>query len=72
MLLAAVDLGLASCYVSGFREKDIKGTLNLPEGVIPVAVLPIGYPDIIPSRRQKRELAESVHYEYYGNRKKAL
>jgi len=69
MLLAIVDLNIASCYVSGFREEELKQTLHLPEGIKPIGILPIGYPDIIPARRQKRELQELVHYECYGSKK---
>ena len=70
MLLAAVDLQLASCYISGFRENELISALSLPEGILPIAVLPIGYPASIPEKRKKRDLQEIVHYEHYGQLKK--
>ncbi|MGI1660455.1 MAG: nitroreductase family protein [Desulfitobacterium sp.] len=66
MLLAAVDLHLASCYISGFREAELISTLQLPEGILPLAILPIGYPANIPEKRTKRDLREIIHYEVYG------
>lgn len=44
MLLAAVDFGLASCWVGAFNEKKVSQVLDLPSQVRPVALLPIGYP----------------------------
>lgn len=67
MLLAVVDCNLASCYVSGFREKELISALALPTGIQPIAILPIGHPHTVPTKRKKRPLEEAVHYEYFGN-----
>ena len=67
MLLAIVDLHLASCYVSGFRENELTSVLGLPNGVLPVAIIPIGYPTGLTEKRQKRELESLIHYEAFGN-----
>ncbi len=66
MLLAIVDLHLASCYVSGFRELELTSVLGLPDGVIPIALLPIGYPGGLTEKRTKRPLKSLVHYEMFG------
>ncbi len=48
MLLMAHDLGLGSVWLGVFpveeRVQPLRKLLNLPEGVIPLAVLPVGYP----------------------------
>lgn len=67
MLLASVDLHLASCYVSGFRENELTSVLGLPDGVIPVAVIPIGYPAGLTEKRTKRPLESLIHHETFGN-----
>lgn len=67
MLLAIVDLHLASCYVSGFRESDLTSVLGLPSGVIPVAIIPIGYPAGQTEKRKKVQLESVIHYETFGN-----
>jgi len=50
ILLATHDLGLGAVYVTGFKisnpetEKIIRKILNLPDQIIPITILPIGYP----------------------------
>jgi nitroreductase len=51
ILLAAHDLGLGSVYVTGFKQskpeiaETIRNILNLPKNIIPITILPVGYPD---------------------------
>jgi nitroreductase len=66
MLLATTALGLASCWVSGFRTEGIKEILNLPDNIEPVAVLPIGIPEKKPASPPKFDLEYIVHYEKYN------
>ncbi len=68
MLLAACALGLATCWVGAFREEEAKKVLNPPEGVRPVAIIPVGHPTEKPMARSRRPLSEIVHYETYRGR----
>jgi nitroreductase len=71
ILLTAHDLGLGAVYVTGYSisnpeiTEQIKKILKLPESVIPVVLIPIGYPD--PSekieKKQLRRIDEMIHYE---------
>jgi nitroreductase len=51
ILLACHDLGLGAVYLSGFNLKepqeaiDIQTVVKMPEQIMPVAMLLIGYPD---------------------------
>ena len=48
ILLAAHGLGLASCWVAGYKKdysKDIEEFLNMPENYRLISLLPIGYSD---------------------------
>lgn len=51
ILLAAHDLGLGSVYVTGFKLSEpkvaemIREIFNMPKKIMPITVLPIGYPD---------------------------
>ncbi len=68
MLLAACALGLATCWVGAFREEEAKKALNLPGGVRPVAIIPVGHAAEKPMARLRRPLSEIIHYETYGRR----
>lgn len=42
--LAAAALGLGSCWVCNFDPAPLAAAVELPEGVEPAAIIPIGYP----------------------------
>lgn len=67
MLLAAVDINLGSCYISGFRENELSQVLQLPSSLEVVAFIPVGYAEGIAIKRPKRPLKEVVHREFYKN-----
>lgn len=69
ILLALHDLGLGGVYVTGFSPskpemaKEIKSILNLPENIIPITIIPLGYPNIEERLENKSliELNKIVH-----------
>lgn len=42
-MLAAVEVGLSSCWVGAFSEEDVSAAISLPKKLRPIALLPIGY-----------------------------
>ncbi|WP_077611025.1 nitroreductase family protein [Clostridium sp. Marseille-P2415] len=44
MMLQTAELGLGSTWVGHFDPKQIRTAFELPEYLVPVALLPIGYP----------------------------
>lgn len=60
-----MELGLGSCYVSGFHEKPMREALGLPEHVRPIALLPIGYPQMEGHARPRPALETLIHQETY-------
>lgn len=42
-MLEAWELGIGSCWVRFFESEKVKAALQLPENIVPVALLPIGY-----------------------------
>lgn len=44
ILLLAVDNELGACWVGAFNENDVTKILNLPPFIIPIAIIPMGYP----------------------------
>lgn len=72
--LAARAEGVGVGWVSFYREPDLQALLGLPEQVVPIAWLCLGYPDERPARPgleaagwlQRRPLDELVHTERWG------
>ena len=63
--LAATALGLGTCWVGAFREELVKKLLKIPDGIRPVALIPVGYPAEQPSPRPRRPLSEIIHREIF-------
>jgi len=66
MLLAAQAIGLATCWVGAFNEEEARKVLNIPSGIRPVAMIPVGHPNEKPIARSRRRLSEIVHHETFG------
>lgn len=60
MQLAITDLGLASCWIGSFDEARAAEILNLPAGVRPLSLLPIGYAADQPKPPARRTVEEVV------------
>ncbi|MBS3956685.1 MAG: nitroreductase family protein [Clostridiales bacterium] len=58
MLLAAVDRGLASCWIGAFDERAVRAALDIPDAITPVAILPIGHCAESGARPKRRPLEE--------------
>jgi len=59
--LAAVALGLASVWVGAFDEEGVRRAIGVGDDLLPVAILPIGYPGEQPKRTTRRSLSDLVH-----------
>lgn len=58
ILLAAVDRGLASCWVGAFDDRAVAEAIGITPPITPVAVLPIGYSAESGGRPARRPLEE--------------
>lgn len=63
MVLAAADLGLATSWITGFREPTVREALEIPEPIPVVALLAVGYPDGMESLPERSDWAETVAWE---------
>lgn len=63
--LQAAELGLGSCWIGAFSQKEVKKILNIPEQYKVVALLPIGYPDTPPGPKVRKSFDEIVCYETF-------
>jgi nitroreductase len=65
ILLTAYSLGLGACWVGAFNENEAKKALRTPNGIRPVAIIPVGYPNETPSQRNRRPLSQIMRYETF-------
>lgn len=65
--LAAEELGMGICYLgtTTYNADKIIETLKLPQGVVPVTTVTLGYPDESPALTDRLPLEAVVHYETY-------
>jgi nitroreductase len=65
ILLTAYSIGLGTCWIGAFREERVKEALGIPDGVRPVAIVPVGHVTAFPPSHPKRPVDEIVHYEKF-------
>jgi nitroreductase len=64
--LAAIELGLGTCWIGAFDEERIKELLNIPKALRVVALMPIGYPvDSSIQEKTRFSLNRIVKYEHW-------
>ena len=63
ILLTAYSLGLGTCWIGAFDEEQAKQAINAPEGVRPVAMIPVGYADVTPRPRARKPLNEVCRFD---------
>ena len=66
IILEAHDLGLGSVFVRSFQTQKLKELFNIPENIVPVALLPLGYPKegTKPNEKhyQRKDIKDMVEY----------
>lgn len=64
LTLAAVSEGLGTCWIGSFESEQVKQILGIPQEIVVVELLPLGYPQDTGIKEKSRlKLAETVHYE---------
>lgn len=70
MMLEVANLGLGTTWVGHFNPELVKAVFELPENIIPLALLPIGYPGEncapSPMHDKRLEMSETVFYNTFG------
>ena len=69
MMLEAADLGLGTTWVGYFNPEKTRKAYNIPDNLVPVAILPTGYPadNAAPSANHGKRypLAQTVWYNHF-------
>ena len=69
IVLAAKELGLATCWVGWFDERKIRSMLRIPSDIRVLALLSVGYPKgEWPAAKKRKSIDEIVSYERFGNK----
>lgn len=63
IILAATELDLGTCWIASFDPATACQYLELPQGVEPIVLTPLGYPANQPKPKERKPMAELVHYE---------
>jgi len=69
MMMAAAELGLGSTWVGSFDPDALRTVFSIPETLIPVCLLPMGYPSaasqVPPSHFTRKDIFETVAYDSF-------
>lgn len=70
LLLGATALGLGSALttLATVLADDLRGLLGMPEPIVPVALVPIGWPAVELGPPRRDAVSSKVHLERYGER----
>jgi len=70
-ILAAHGLGLGTVYMSAYQKgkpalmKEISSLLRLPKNILPISIVPFGYPAEVAGTKEVRELKEITHFDHF-------
>lgn len=67
MVLTAADLGLATSWLTGFRERVVQDALGIPEEVPVGALLAVGYPDGLEPLPERADWERVVAWDGWGS-----
>lgn len=65
MMLAAWELGLGTCWIADLNTNETKRILGIPKDFYVITVTPLGFPEKIPKRTERKELRNLIHREKY-------
>ena len=66
LLLGITNAELGACWVGAFNENEVRKILKIPDGIKPVALIPIGIPTgIEKSGPTRKKLEMKLHFETY-------
>jgi len=60
LMLTAHAEGLGSVYIGAFYEDKVRDIMNIPESVLPVGLICLGYPDEKPKAPEREPLERLI------------
>ncbi len=68
IVLEAERLGLGTCWVAWFEQKEIRPILSIPDDKFVVCIITLGYPGEQPKARPRKKLEDIIHREVWQPR----
>ena len=65
MSLQAAALGLGTCWIGAFYQDQVKEILEIPDDVSVVALMPLGFPQALGTKTERKLLSEIICYDKY-------
>jgi nitroreductase len=65
MTLAATDRGLGTCWIGAFDPAKVAAAMGLPDGVEPINMLPLGFPNEAGRGKTRKTLKQLVRYDHW-------
>jgi nitroreductase len=65
ILLTAYSLGLGTYWIGTFNEEEVIEAINAPEGIRPVAMIPVGVPGHKPRQRARKILSQATYLDSF-------
>jgi nitroreductase len=65
LVLAATVMGLGTCIIAAFDERNARKVLSLPDDVDPMLFTPLGYPADVPGIKKRKNLEKLVRYDHW-------
>lgn len=69
ILLVAKDLGLDTCWIGAFDNEMVKRELNVPDNLIPYAIITLGYGSDKNFGKIRNDIQSFTYFDSYGNKK---
>jgi nitroreductase len=66
VVLQAESIGLATCWIGRFLQKDLRPALGIPEDKYVVGILTVGYPAERPDAKPRKAMEEIAFWETWG------
>jgi len=61
LILQATELGLGTCWIADFKPEAVREALALPAELVPLLLIPLGYPGGQRRPKKRRQLAELIY-----------
>lgn len=69
MTLAAVELGLGTCWIGAFHSDQVRKILNIPQDIPVIELLALGIPEkTTPSPKNRLPLKDIIFWEKWGQK----